>query len=270
MKFYSNPALYISFLFSVSVSNAQILLGAKLGLSNATATVDTRNIPYTLTESLNRFQFGLVYDHNFHNHLSIRTEFLYAEKGHGVTKYFDAKQFEARSLQNRSSWEYQTTYLELPIMLKWFTDGKKFKFYVNGGIYGAYWLSAKFKGSFFTTNLGDIYYSRKETNENYTFDNDLSVDKRKDNRFDFGLVAGVGVAYKISKGEFFIEGRYAHGLADRFAFEQSPPKYYQPQMNRVWNISAGFLFTLKPKKIKEKKIKTENNEEEEQPEEDTN
>jgi len=259
---------YLSFifiLFSSSLCHSQILFGPKIGLNNAWADTDNRNIGYTQGEHINRIQFGFVYDHAIKTQFSIRAEVLYSEKGYAVRKYYNSYLFDVKNTQNSSYWELQKRYLEVPVMLKWFTESRSFKFYINAGIYGAYWLSANNYASLFTYNLGDISPKRKEAEQEYEFDNDFGTNKRKDNRIDYGLVAGSGLAYKIKRGEIFIEARYSHGFADRFVFEASQPKYYLPQMNRNWSFSAGFLLTLKPKKI-HKKIEENEPEEEEQSE----
>lgn len=257
-------SLIIEFDFA-RYAQAQIQIGAKAGFINSTASVDTRNIAFTETESLNGLQLGLVYDHDISSTFSIRTELLYAEKGYRVRKYFDASYFDTKKLQNSSYWQLQMNYLEVPILFKWNVESARLKFYLNAGFYGAYWFSGKNTGSFFTANLGDPFYARKTASEKYDFDNDFGANKRKDNRFDIGAVVGTGLAYKIKQGEFFLEGRYNYGFADRYTFESAAPKYYQTQTNKNWSVTFGFMFNLKPKKLK--KIKNQNVEEDDEPQE---
>lgn len=248
----SARVVFLCSIFVVTYTSSQVLFGPKIGINNAWADTDNRNLAFTEGEHINRIQFGFAYDHAISKQLSIRAEGLYSEKGYGVRKYYDSQRFETRDLGSSSYWELQKRYLEVPVMLKWFIEGQKFKFYVNGGIYAAYWLAATKYGSYFTANLGDRNYSRKEATETYNFDNDFGVNKRSDNRIDYGLLLGGGVAYKIKRGEFFAEARYSHGLADRFVFQAGEPKYYVPQMNRNWSFSLGFLLTLTSKKLHKK------------------
>ena len=124
-------------------------------------------------------------------------------------------------------------YLELPLFLKYnIINGKTGKVYFQAGGYGGYWLTAELENN---TNQEII-------KEQYPFDNDVS-DGFKDNRLDFGLLGGIGVAIKLGSGHLFIQSRYQHGLSDIAKFS-TIPNDYTPSLHRNVSATIGYSFSL--------------------------
>lgn len=267
MRIYFRPLFALLFIAFQQILLAQVLFGPKIGLNQNTATVDSRNISHTKDEKLYSYHLGFVLDYAFTKNLAIRTELLYSQKGYKVRKYFNALLMQDENDQNSSTWQLQMNYIELPLLLKLSSENKRYKFFATGGGYVAYWASGTRKGSFYTSDLGGEFYERKNAEEKYEFDSDFGINRRRDNRIDYGLAIGGGFAYKIQRGEFFIEARYLHGLANRFDYEGERPKIEMPQLNRNWNFSVGFLLKLKEAKPKKLRKNTEESETDEENEE---
>lgn len=72
-------------------------------------------------------------------------------------------------------------------------------------------------------------------------DSDLKPDTRK---LDFGLVAGVGLEFKLEKINPFIEVCYFHGLSN-LSRERGTLEYYETIKSRALILSAGLKFGRK-------------------------
>ena len=144
---------------------------------------------------------------------------------------------------------YQTntnTYIQLPLMGHFMFGGEKLKGFLNLGMYGGYWAGARVKGNIpnilnpvdtvtATGNFSNIskYYSY---NEKYSFDS------RKDNRVEFGWLAGIGLSYQlIKKYEVFVEGRYYQSLTDQ---QKNYMTNQVPRYNQTYGVSTGVMINL--------------------------
>lgn len=72
-------------------------------------------------------------------------------------------------------------------------------------------------------------------------DSDLRPDTRK---LDFGLVAGVGLGFKLEKVSPFIEVCYFHGLSN-LSRGRGTLEYYETIRSRALILSAGLKFGQK-------------------------
>ena len=87
------------------------------------------------------------------------------------------------------SYRYFNDYLQLPVMASLSVGGKKLRGFVNLGVYGGYWLSSHREG--YETNIFSVKY--------YSFSEKVEFDSERDQRWDFGLVGGVGLEYCFAK-----------------------------------------------------------------------
>ncbi|MDR1374467.1 MAG: PorT family protein [Treponema sp.] len=109
------------------------------------------------------------------------------------------------------------------------------RLFVNGGVFLGLWAASHEKGENRTAASDKPIY---RYNGWYQFD------KRRDNRFDYGLAAGLGVQYDIRWFGVSTEWRYYHSLSDlQKAYQYNLP----PQMNSTWTIQFGIL--INPGKI---------------------
>lgn len=63
-----------------------------------------------------------------------------------------------------------------------------------------------------------------------------------DNRFDYGITAGLGMELSTSIGHFMVEGRYYLGLSDIFA--NSKKDYFSRSANSTIGLRMTYLFDL--------------------------
>ena len=97
-------------------------------------------------------------------------------------------------------------YIEVPLLahLAFGKDAidKGMKFFVNLGPQVAYFLSEKEKMS----ESWDPSHRPNGVNQQYG--------KWVENKFDYGLLGGIGMELSTKAGHFLLEGRYYYGLAD--------------------------------------------------------
>jgi opacity protein-like surface antigen len=99
------------------------------------------------------------------------------------------------------SYKYFNDYLQLPVMASLSVGGEKLRGFVNLGVYGGYWLSSHREG----------YDMNMFTDKYYSFSEKVEFDDDRDQRWDCGLVAGVGLEYRFAnRWAAQVEARYYH------------------------------------------------------------
>lgn len=96
--------------------------------------------------------------------------------------------------------QLEANYLEVPIMLDYsiiVPSLQNWKAHLNVGLYGAYWISGKYKMKGFD-----------ESSEEFDFE------RNKASRFDFGPNAGGRIEYILKNGSLSLDFRYELGLMD--------------------------------------------------------
>lgn len=67
-------------------------------------------------------------------------------------------------------------------------------------------------------------------------------DKKVDNKFDYGIAAGLGVELKTGAGNFLLEGRYYYALADFYS--STKKDYFSRSAHGVITAKLTYLFDL--------------------------
>ena len=67
-------------------------------------------------------------------------------------------------------------------------------------------------------------------------------DKKVDNKFDYGIAAGLGVELKTGAGNFLLEGRYYYALAD--FYNSTKKDYFSRSAHGVITAKLTYLFDL--------------------------
>ena len=135
--------------------------------------------------------FGVMGQYNFKDWLGVRAELDWTQKNYRLQ----------RPVANTTDYKYVNNYLQLPVMASFSFGSEKVRGFFNGGIYGGYWLNSNRSG--FDNNL----FSEKS----YTFSEKIDFNTERDQRWDFGFVAGAGVEYRFaSNWAAQVELRYYH------------------------------------------------------------
>jgi hypothetical protein len=175
---------------------------------------------------------GLLLRFQIFNWLAAQTEAVFITKNHSYYYHIFANKL----------YNYTTnSFVELPVLLNisisptgggWATS---LRLYVIGGGFLGVWAASHEKGR----NISPSYKT-----PTYQYDKDYDFDNRRDNRFEYGLVVGLGAQYEINMASIFAECRYNHGLSDlQYTYQYK----LVPQMNSTWTVLLGFL--INPGKI---------------------
>ena len=136
-----------------------------------------------------------------------------------------------RSMQMMAyPWEkVENYYLSVPVYAQFSFGGKKLRGFVNAGIYAGAWLYSHRQGE----SLGPF------DSVLYPYDEAVPFDSRRDNRFDAGLLAGLGLKYRAASCvEIFAEGRYMYALTDM----QKQYRGHIPRYSNTMVVQAGAVF----------------------------
>jgi len=227
-------------LFSSLFSKAQILIGFEGGYNLNFVISDISNRVFEKKESRGGYQLGIKFKYD----LSTRTSLLISpgliQKNYGIRR---TGRFEGVFTN------YSNLYAQLPISFQFNLINKRTAFYLNSGIYLAYWVTASVEGTtpntldvFDTVTNGQIseYFRIANYNDKYNFNS------QRDNRIEFGLTGGFGVSYKLPGGFFpFLEIEIFQSLTDlqKKYMVQRISKY-----NQSYLFSFGCLKTLRQRK----------------------
>lgn len=160
---------------------------------------------------------------------------LRVEPGY-ITKNYTYERVYGTSIADQQN--YTNAYLNLPVIAKLSINrGNRLRGYLNGGGYIGYWASSNSFG-YYTNNSFEGYIYRY-------FDERVEFDSRKDNRFEAGLILGLGMEYEINeKINCFVEARYMHSLTD-MQKEYMTNQY--PRYNSTILAQVGVMYKLNNK-----------------------
>jgi len=138
---------------------------------------------------------GLMFDLGLSNMFTIQPELYFVQKGHKTSYNYGVDNI-------KTDLDFRLNTIELPILLKLqFGNPQKdaVGFNIVAGPYGSFFINGKLNQITTTPNSVEV----KEVTK-IKFDDEDGYKER----FDFGLMGGVGVSF----GHFVIDGRYSYGL----------------------------------------------------------
>jgi hypothetical protein len=224
--------LCIATLLFVTQVEAQLYLGVEGGANRNYLITNTSDKPFFTYEPLYGYSVGIPIRYEFPS-LSwfggIQAVPSYVQKNYRMqrTGYY-SPMYE----------QYNNNYIELPIMAQLRFGGhlkKEQSLYglLNIGGFGGYWMSGHVKGRALSPMDLTNY---QEFDDTYTFSSE------KDNRFEFGAVAGLGIQYIANKSySFSIETRYTPTLTDQ---QKAYSQNQTPRYNDTYSILAGIQYYL--------------------------
>jgi CubicO group peptidase (beta-lactamase class C family) len=173
------------------------------------------------------FMVGIPVQYRFFDWFALQSGVQYIQKNYAL----------ARTEMNsaiRSEWTNR--YLELPVLSTFSFGGSRLRGFFNAGGFIGLWLDSHIKG----TGLGVSENPYDPSYIQYVdYDEKVSWDDERDNRFEAGLIAGTGIQYRFDAFTVFIEGRYSYGLTDM----QKDYMYNKvPRINDTLTIQTGVIF----------------------------
>ncbi|HEX4851109.1 MAG TPA: porin family protein, partial [Puia sp.] len=187
-------------------------------------------------------QFSIPVSYEFKDWLSVQSGVSYVQKNYGIVR---TGFFEGIHQDNKNN------YIQVPLMAHFSFGGKKLRGFLNLGGYGAYWASGTVQGtepnilnpvdSSFTTSQQPA--NDFALNKPYSFNEKYSFDSRKDRRWEWGVLAGVGISYQVSPWvQVYMEGRYVQSLTDQ---QKNYMINQVGRYNQTFSVIAGALVPVK-------------------------
>ena len=122
---------------------------------------------------------GIYTQYNFFDWLGLRAGAYFAQRNYKHTRV----QYE-----NMLNMRYENNYLLFPVTVNFSFGGQKVRGFVDAGVYGGAWLNYRCVGT-------DGNYVGMSGS--YQFDEQVSLNPKKDERGDFGFTGGVGIEYRF-------------------------------------------------------------------------
>ena len=140
---------------------------------------------------------------------------------------------------NEQNW--RNTYLQMPLVAQFSFGGKNILGFVNLGGYAGGWINSRTWGKYqestsYSADYGEEYF--------HYFKENVKFDKERDNRFDCGLLIGLGLKYNFADWGIFAEVRYYYSLSDmqkNYMYEQIP------RYNDTYVFTTGAVYRIKSK-----------------------
>lgn len=125
-------------------------------------------------------------------------------------------------------------YIQVPFLMQmgWGRERGGMKFLFEAGPQLGYSLgTTEHRGG-----AGEWDPSMRPNHVHHQYDHDI------DNRFDYGITAGLGLEWTNPLGHFLLEGRYYYGLAD--VYDGSKRGYFARSGNNAITVKLNYLFDL--------------------------
>lgn len=144
--------------------------------------------------------------------------------------------FNENTGQN-DAYERKLGYIQLPFMahLAWGREVKGFNFFFQIGPQFGYLVSEKTNTNYTLQNMN----LEDRANKTYAQDS-MAVE----NKFDYGICAGLGIEYSHPKvGHFLLEGRYYYGLGNIYGATKAD--YFGKSNQAAIEVKLSYLFDIK-------------------------
>lgn len=155
---------------------------------------------------------------------SIQPELSYLQKGGRI---------EFRDYED-AGFKVKLDYLELPLLAK---------LRMGSGPMTGYFIAGPSVG-YALRGETQVEYDEIEDEDTYIFDNSYGDDGRKDNRWDFSAVAGLGLQYKLGPGNLLLDARTVIDLNDFSKFQEGKSSGHKAILSRNALISVGYQIPL--------------------------
>lgn len=123
---------------------------------------------------------GVTGQYDVNEWLGVRAELDWTQKNYR----------RSRVVYSDIDYKYTNNYLQLPLMASFSFGAERLRGFCNVGVYGGYWLSSHRKGT-------DINFF--DNDKVFSFDEKVDFYDKRDQRWDCGLMGGVGIEYRLAE-----------------------------------------------------------------------
>lgn len=225
-------------------SNAQIgdhRNDLSIGLNAGLSMANVGFVPKVTQTMLPGYTAGLslryVCEKYFSTICSVFAELNYTQMGWRE----DIRDLNSAPVFNKTTGSYEKydrilNYIQLPALahLAWGNETKGFNFFIEAGPQFGYFITDKVNATFTKDN------ANIDDRANKTI---AQVDMAVENKFDYGIAAGIGVEYSVrGLGHFLLSGRYYYGLANIYGASKSD--YFAKSNHNAIQIRLSYLIDL--------------------------
>lgn len=197
-----------------------------VGAGSVFTSVDfVTKIPQNTTQGLSA---GVSLRYITEKHLGLLAELNYTQRGW-------TEDFSELPKNPDHSYSRTLNYIEMPLMTHIYF-GSKVKFVINVGPQVSYMFSDKGTMNDALSSYVDAEYEKDSETPLFLQYEDI------DNKFDYGLLGGVGVEFDTGLGNFILEGRYYFGLGDSFDNSRSKPGNFSRSAHRYFAGKLTYYF----------------------------
>lgn len=238
-------ALLLLLFFIVPLwSNAQIgdhRNDLSIGLNAGLSMANVGFVPKVTQTMLPGYTAGLslryVCEKYFSTICSVFAELNYTQMGWRE----DIRDLNSAPVFNKTTGSYEKydhilNYIQLPALahLAWGNETKGFNFFIEAGPQFGYFITDKVNATFTKDN------ANIDDRANKTI---AQVDMAVENKFDYGIAAGIGVEYSVrGLGHFLLSGRYYYGLAN--IYRASKSDYFAKSNHNAIQVRLSYLIDL--------------------------
>ncbi|MFR9621010.1 MAG: porin family protein [Rikenellaceae bacterium] len=210
------------------VGYSQLSVGVAGGYTNNTLDADAGYYEREYL-SMDGYSVAIPIQYSFNNWFALRTEVGYMTKSYRWDRGYIEDVYEYQIVAEYG--EHRNGYLSLPVMANFGYGGERWRAFVNVGAWVGAWLDGRVR-----TDALDVFNYQL----NYA-DNRYEFDSQRDNRFDAGLLCGIGAEYRVCEQiGLFVEGRYMYGVTDmQKSYRESYPRY-----NTTILVQLGVMYSF--------------------------
>lgn len=235
--------LLVAFLSSLAAMGLQAQqqryeIGLSAGYTRNALTTDNGSRSFTRNYPLNGFQVAVPMQYHVNEWLGVQMDLSYIQKNYALrrTGFFEGIESE-----------FTNSFLQIPLMAHFSFGGEDLRGFMNLGGYAGYWLSSRVRGASADpfspgSDLGDDeqWYRYTDVIDLYRYDERVPFDSRRDRRLELGLLAGVGMEYRVSAHyKVFAEARYNYSLTD---LQKDYMINQIPRYNNTFGVQLGVFY----------------------------
>lgn len=218
--------IFLFFLCIAQAGYSQFNVGLKGGASFSNILIDEK--PFQVLNVQTQIKPGIMGGLTFQfinpKNAGVQFEFLYIQKGF-ATKY--------DTIEN-TQYERSIEYISLPFLMHVSFGKKSFQISLILGPYGSYAIAS----------------NEVLTDGNNKINRDYNFDPETDNRFEFGLQAGIGIRNRFSFGIIEVQGSFSFTFTSLYRWEavnKDPEmdKYFElPELvqSQVYQVAVSYYY----------------------------
>ncbi|MCB9252022.1 MAG: PorT family protein [Flavobacteriales bacterium] len=236
--------VFTVFLLATLMTNAQLYLGAKVGLNFANLSTSVANTAYNKKIGING---GGTLKFNFNNTFGAQMDVLFSQMGSNAKSVNVVDNGDGTTSTTTTEELHDYTYVQIPVFANLEIPIKSENLIPYRITHSA--VSIHFMGGFyFGYNIGNsVETSQKTATTDGLGNTSITVAPKTTlagdlffNPIDLGIAAAAGVSFRLSpKGRLTVDGRYLMGI-----FRNSTNLFAPDAFNRAVQVQLGYIHRI--------------------------